>query len=233
MYEPDWRDLAQEGILPDVEAAMPNDKLRGRKLVDLRPVIAHLPFYRHTSLVAFEEPNVPAPNQRFFLWSPKAGMQTLNWTNEPIYTANDADGMALSAATLPVYARFFFHFVRGQLGRFIIVESDDEITWMPEGDARENAEAKIRTAGIDIAPVQYVGVHNTEELHVMRAYCVFKNALFRTYILVAPYKQEVFLQEEGEEAPESFTLGQMKLINEELLLEELPVPIHPPPSEFG
>jgi hypothetical protein len=108
MYEPDWRELAQEDIPPEIEAAMTADKLRGRKLADLKPVIAHLPFYRHTSLIAFEEPDVPPPNKRFFLWSPQAGMKALDWTNAPIYAANDADGMVLSVATLPVYARFFF-----------------------------------------------------------------------------------------------------------------------------
>jgi hypothetical protein len=33
-------------------------------------------------------------------------------------------------------------------------------------------------------------------------------------------------------APEHFTIGQMKLTNEDLLLEDLNVPIDPPPGEF-
>ncbi|MGE3622821.1 MAG: hypothetical protein AB7H77_02955, partial [Bdellovibrionales bacterium] len=56
------------------------------------------------------------------------------------------------------------------------------------------------------------------------------NALFKTDIKIAPMEMDVFDPELG--APEHFTIGQMKLTNEDLLLEELNVPIDPPPGEF-
>ena len=54
---------------------------------------------------------------------------------------------------------------------------------------------------------------------------------FKTDIKVAPYELEVFDKEAG--VPEQFTVGQMKLTNEDLLLEDLNVPVDEPPGEFG
>jgi hypothetical protein len=60
---------------------------------------------------------------------------------------------------------------------------------------------------------------------------IFKNALFKTDVKVAPYEMDVFDPESG--MSEHFTIGQMKLTNEELLLEDLNVPVDEPPGEFG
>lgn len=36
----------------------------------------------------------------------------------------------LTAETLPSYA-IFFHYVRGEIGRFIIVEKPEDVAWLP------------------------------------------------------------------------------------------------------
>ena len=79
-------------------------------------------------------------------------------------------------------------------------------------------------------PVTYKGI-GRDNLITLTATVVFKNALFKTDIKIAPFEMDVFDPEVS--APEHFTIGQMKLTNEDLLLEDLNVPVDPPPGEFG
>ena len=115
--------------------------------------------------------------------------------------------------------------MRGQLGRFIIVEKPEEVVWLANANDKEKAEVASR-----LMPVTYKGI-GRDNLYTLTATVVFKNALFKTDIKIAPYEMDVFDAELGQ--PEHFTIGQMKLTNEDLLLEELNVPIDPPPGEFG
>lgn len=201
---------------------------------DIRPItlplektlvqVTDLPFYEDYKLYAFTDMTRPPPNMRYMLYKDgEANM--MNWTNEPIYTVNEKAKIKLDRKTLPIYAKFFFHFVRGQLGRFIIVEKPEDMVWLPEATDKEKAEVAAR-----LMPVTYKGV-GRDNLFTMTCTVVFKNALFKTDIRVAPYELDAFDAEAG--APEHFTIGQMKLTNEDLLLEDLNVPIDPPPTEFG
>jgi len=186
--------------------------------------IADLPFYDEYKLYALTDTTLPAPNTRYVLY--KAGDLTImNWTNEPIYSVNEKAPIKLDRKSLVTYAKFFFHYVRGQLGRFIIVEDPADLRWLETATDKEKADV----AG-HLMKVKYKGI-GRDNLFTLTATVVFKNALFRTDIKVAPYEMDVFDPEIG--APEHFTIGQMKLTNEELLLEELNMPVDPPPGEFG
>ncbi len=185
---------------------------------------ANLPFYGEYRLYALTDMSLPPPNVRYILYKP-GDANLMNWTNEPIYSVNERAPIKLDKKTLVPYAKFFFHYVRGQLGRFIIVEKPEEVVWLPNANAKEKAEVAAR-----LMPVTYKGI-GRDNLFTLTCTVVFKNALFKTDIRIAPYEMDVFDPEAG--APEHFTIGQMKLTNEELLLEELNVPIDPPPGEFG
>jgi hypothetical protein len=183
-----------------------------------------LPFYDEVKLYVLKDTTMPEPNERYVLH--KTGSTTLlNWTNEPIYSVNESAPIKLDRKSLVPYSKFFFHYVRGQLGRFIIVEKPEEVTWLANATDKEKAEVAKH-----LMPVAYKGI-GRDQLFTLTATVIFKNALFRTDIKVAPYEMDVFDAEAGQ--PEHFTIGQMKLTNEELLLEELNVPIDPPPGEFG
>jgi hypothetical protein len=186
--------------------------------------VADLSFYDDFKLYALSDTTLPPPNPRYILMRPD-DVQVMNWTNEPIYSVNERAPIKLDRKTIVSYAKFFFHYVRGQLGRFIIVEKPDEVVWLPNANAGEKQEVNSR-----LTTVAYKGV-GRDNLYTLTATVVFKNALFKTDIKVAPYEMDVFDPETN--APEHFTIGQMKLTNEELLLEELNVPIDPPPGEFG
>lgn len=223
------KDFAFETLSPDDTRVFLNEIAR-----DLLPIsvpadktlvqVAALPFYEEYKLYALTDMTLPPPNVRYVLY--KTGdLNIMNWTNEPIYGVNEKAPIKLDRKTLVPYAKFFFHYVRGQLGRFIIVEKPEDVRWLDEANEKEKADVAER-----LMPVTYKGI-GRDNLFTLTATVIFKNALFRTDIKVAPYEMDVFDPEIG--APEHFTIGQMKLTNEELLLEELNVPVDPPPGEFG
>lgn len=185
---------------------------------------AALPFYDDYKLYAVSDTSLPPPNTRYMLHKPgDAGL--MNWTNEPIYAINERAPIKIDRKTCIPYARFFFHFVRGQLGRFIIVEKPEEVVWLANANDKEKAEVNEK-----LMPVTYKGI-GRDNLITLTATVVFKNALFKTDIKIAPLEMDVFDPEIN--APEHFSIGQMKLVNEDLLIEDLNVPIDPPPGEFG
>jgi hypothetical protein len=185
--------------------------------------VADLPFYDEFKFYAISDTTLPAPNTRYILHKP-GDVSLMNWTNEPIYSVNERAPIKLDRETVVPYAKFFFHHVRGQLGRFIIVERPDDVVWLANANAEEKADLAEH-----LIPVTYKGI-GRDNLFTLTATVIFKNALFQTDIKIAPYEMDVFDPEIGEF--EHFTIGQMKLTNEDLLLEELNVPIPLPPGEF-
>jgi hypothetical protein len=186
--------------------------------------VADLPFYDEFKFYAVSDTTLPAPNTRYMLYK-QGDVSLMNWTNEPIYSVNERAPIKLDRKTAIPYSKFFFHYVRGQLGRFIIVEKPEEVVWLANANDKEKAAVAEK-----LMPVTYKGI-GRDNLFTLTATVVFKNALFKTDIKIAPYEMDVFDAELG--APEHYTIGQMKLTNEDLLLEDLNVPIDPPPGEFG
>ena len=224
MFEPEFKLLdaaATEKMLADISEGISPVSLPAGK-TEIR--VADLPFYDEYKFYAISDTTLPQPNTRYALY--KAGdVSLMNWTNEPIYAVNERAPIKLDRKTVIVYAKFFFHYVRGQLGRFIIVEKPEEVVWLANANDKEKAEVASR-----LLPVTYKGI-GRDNLYTLTATVVFKNALFKTDIKIAPYEMDVFDPETNQ--PEHFTIGQMKLTNEDLLLEELNVPVDPPPGEFG
>jgi hypothetical protein len=130
--------------------------------------------------------------------------EIMNWTNEVIYRVNDKAPIKLDRKNVIQYAKFFFHYVRGQLGRFIIVEKPDDVAWLDNANAEEVQKVNDR-----LMPVTYKGI-GRDNRYLLTASVIFKNALFKTNIRVAPD-------------------GLMELTDEDLLIEDLNVPIDPPP----
>jgi len=212
---------ATQKILSDISVDIAPIKLpEGKTTIQ----VADLPFYDEFKLYALSDTTLPAPNTRYILHKP-GDVSLMNWTNEPIYSVNERAPIKVDRKTCIPYAKFFFHYVRGQLGRFIIVEKPDEVVWLSNATDKEKADVAAR-----LMPITYKGI-GRDNLITLTATVVFKNALFKTDIKLAPFEMDVFDPELG--APEHFTIGQMKLTNEDLLLEDLNVPIDPPPGDFG
>ncbi|MGB4101482.1 MAG: hypothetical protein WBK91_06210 [Alphaproteobacteria bacterium] len=219
----DWQELGHDAAAPiiaEVNAEAPYQLPEGKTKVKE----AALPFYDEYKLYNMADATLPQPNERFMIYKP-GDVHLMNWTNEPIYRVNDKAPIKLDRKTIIPYAKFFFHFVRGQLGRFIIVEKPEEVTWDSKATPEERQKLNER-----LLNVTYKGI-GRDNLFTLTGTVVFKNALFRTDIKVAPMEMDAYDAELEEN--EHFTIGQMKLTNEELLLEELNIPIDPPPTEFG
>jgi hypothetical protein len=193
-----------------------------------------LSFYDGCDLVSLSEDDRPAPNERFILYLEDKKPIFMDWTNGPIYALNEQlaeEGrFRIGRRTAPDYIRFFFHFVRGQLGRFILVNSVGEVPWTP--DAPPDIKRKIDATLLRV--LRYDGHYGgengqTKDFYKFRGSVIFKNGLFETTILLAPY--DTVLVADGDE--EAFPVGGLKLVDETLVEEDLPVIIDPPPEEFG
>lgn len=213
--------VATQKILADIEGAIDPVKLPKDKTTLM---VADLPFYDEFKFYSLSDTTLPAPNTRYMIYKP-GDANLLNWTNEPIYSVNERAPIKLDRKTIIPYTKFFFHFVRGQLGRFIIVEKPEDVVWLANATDKEKADVNQR-----LQAISYKGI-GRDNLFTLTATVIFKNALFKTDVKVAPYEMDAFDPEAN--APEHFTIGQMKLTNEELLLEDLNVPIDQPPGEFG
>jgi hypothetical protein len=124
--------------------------------------VANLSFYDEFRLYALSDLSLPAPNTRYMLYKP-GDVSLMNWTNEPIYEVNERAPIRLDRTTAISYAKFFFHYVRGQLGRFIIVEKPDEVVWLAGTGPAEKAEVAAR-----LMPVIYKGDRKRQSSHPHR-----------------------------------------------------------------
>lgn len=186
---------------------------------------APLVFWPGAFLLAMRKMHRDGPSEQFALVWPEQDFVMLDWTNEPIYGAAERHAPLFDDVNVLLWCRFFFHFVRGMLGRFRIVEGIDEIIWTDEADdaAREAVMPHLRPLQVLERPA--------EDRVVLSATVVFKNALFRTKVLLATRRTEI--ETEDGDGTESFSRGQSRLFDEELLLEEQPFHVDGAPTRFG
>lgn len=165
--------------------------------VETTIMAAEIPFYPGAKLLDIASHTTMPPMRRYMIYGPKH-YTVLNFQNEAIYKFNDEHLIKLNESNVATYVRFFFTYVRGKHGRFIIAESIDDVNWKedPPPSARQAVGRMIKPITLkDVAPD---GVYNLE------ARMVFKNSLFKSDVAVKPD-------------------GLVSLSNEELLIEDMPV----------
>lgn len=157
----------------------------------------NLPFYPGFKFLDIADHTGLPPLQRFAVYKPGQAV-VMDFTNEPIYTLNRDVPIKLSEDTAEDYVRFFFSYVRGRHGRFLIAENVDDIQW------KEDPPPAARKAiGKMLMPVTLDSMA-ADGSYKMSACMVFKDSLFKSDIKVTPG-------------------GQVNLENEELLVEDMPV----------
>ncbi len=180
----------------------------------------NLPFYQHHCLLAIEDTGKDKGQRELFaLYAPDADLVLLNWTNEAIYRVNENKEESFdisSDANTISYCRFFFHFVRGQLGRFLFLELSEasKIAWTEKAEEKDKAVVQAQ-----LKPLQVI--ERLADRIIVEGTCLFKNALFSTKILIAIQQTQV--KDPGTGNDEQFAIGQLKLFDEQLLIEDLPV----------
>ncbi len=196
------KDLKLESVEPDVimlTEITPMLEAKGMDVSELTIRAASLSWYDEYRFYILQDHE----QTRYMLYKP-GDAEMMNWTNEVIYRVNDKAPIKLDRKNVVLYSKFFFHYVRGQLGRFILVEKPDDVVWLDNVNEEEMQKVKDR-----LMPVSYKGI-GRDNRYLLTASVIFKNALFKTNIRVA-------------------SDGLMELTEEELLIENLNVPIDPPP----
>jgi dipeptidyl aminopeptidase/acylaminoacyl peptidase len=110
-------------ILQRLVGVMPYE-VRGWTLVNAR--WSHLSFYEAHRLVELEFVRDRDTARAFVLEGPRHTLW-LNGQSTPIHEVNEAEALALTDSTVDDYLRFFFYFVRGDNGPFVIIEFSDQI----------------------------------------------------------------------------------------------------------
>ncbi|MBI3419174.1 MAG: hypothetical protein HY053_03475 [Proteobacteria bacterium] len=199
MKELSFITLSPDKAKPIIAEAREVLEAKGMDTSALELRMAALPWYESYNFYTIADHE----QTRYMLYKP-GDAELMNWTNEIIYRVNDKAPIKLDRKNVILYSKFFFHYVRGQLGRFIIVEKPDDVAWLDNANEEEMGKVNDR-----LMPVTYKGI-GRDNRYLLTSSVVFKNALFKTNIRVAMD-------------------GLMELTDEELLLEDLNVPIDPPP----
>lgn len=158
---------------------------------------ASLSFYPGYRLLELTDRSSSPVKKRFVIYMGD-DVVFMDYTNVPIYELNKRVSIVLTKETLFDYVRFFFRFVRGRHGRFIVTESLDDIQW------REEPSVNGRRSLDKMIEPLFIKEINDDGSYILGANVIFKDALFACNINV---KQN----------------GIIRLSDENLLIESLPV----------
>ena len=156
-----------------------------------------MPFYPGYRFLEITNHSVSPAMERFVIYSTEK-FTVLDFSNEPIYALNKEIPIALNDDTAIEYVRFFFTYVRGRHGRFLISEGVDDIRW------KEEPPPAARKAIGKMLKVLNIKEKNGDGSYKMSTTMMFKDSLFKSDVLVTPD-------------------GSVSLVNEELLIEDMPV----------
>ena len=175
-----------------------NPSFGGSRFDPLEAVILtqNIPFYPGFRLLDIADYSVVPALRRYVVYS-KDRYEILDFTNAPIYKLNQEIPIRLDEKNVGDYVRFFFNHVRGPHGKFILVESVDDIHWKDDPPP-----AARKAIGKMITPIALKASPRSE--YELSACVVFKDSLFKRTIKVDPK-------------------GALTLSGEELLIEDLPV----------
>lgn len=156
-----------------------------------------LPFYPgYTFYDIADHESLPA--RRCFVLRRGDDIVVLDFTNAPLYALNQRCPLLLTEKTLPDYVRFFFTFVRGRHGRFLLCESIEDIVW------REEPPPSARKAiGKMLDPLTLLREDPDGTAH-FQASMIFRDTLFQAEVSVTRD-------------------GLVRLSNEKLLVEDMPI----------
>lgn len=165
--------------------------------VEAEIMAINISFYPGWRLLDIADHSSMPASRRYVVYGPQKAF-VLNFTNEPIYLLNRDVPISLTDDTIADYVRFFFSFVRGRHGRFLVSESVDDIAW------KEDPPPAARKAiGKMIVPITIENKDAAGTFHIVST-MMFKDSLFKSKIHVTKD-------------------GFVTLSGEELLIEDMPV----------
>ena len=105
---------------------------------------SRLPFYQAHRLMELQFVRDHGTERAFVLDGPQ-GTVWLNGDSNPIHDTNEAESLALTESTVADYARFFFYFLRTDLGAFVLIESSEEVGSAGDVDDRVEDQDEVLT----------------------------------------------------------------------------------------
>lgn len=185
--------LECETVLEEINPVLKGSHFHPATVTILAQDSSFYPGYRFFDLADYETiPNI----RKFVLYKP-GDVVVLNWTNEPIYALNEKAPILLDETTVGDYVRFFFTYVRGRHGRFIITETVEDVMWRDEPPP-----AARKAIGQMLEPLHIIERDSGNFKLIARM--MFKDSLFKTTVNVQ-------------------ASGLVNLSDEELLIEDMPV----------
>lgn len=136
-----------------------------------------LPFYKDYEFIELTDLSAVPAARKYAIYKP-GDVNVINWTNQTIYETNEKAPIKLDARTVLSYVKFFFGYVRGRHGRFLIIETIDDIRWQIEPPLQGR---KVMQEMLE--PVTLVN-HEDDGTFNLEAFMVFKDSLFKTQIHV-------------------------------------------------
>ncbi len=139
--------------------------------------VQSVPFYAEHDLIELTDATKTPALVRRAIYKP-GDFYILNWTNQPIYTANEKAPIIINEDNSAVYVNFFFHFVKGRHGRFVLIDGPEQINWSEEPP--EKGMAALRNM---IKPLAVTDTEDDGTINLL-SYMVFKDSLFRAKVQV-------------------------------------------------
>lgn len=180
--------LAQIGDAAEISQFLPD------RTVVMAQNLAFYPGYRMLDISDMTE----VPERRIFVVAAeKGGHIVLNYSNEPIYGLNESAPIRLDSGVVYDYVRFFFQYVRGPHGRFILAESLDDIKWQEEPPL--NARKAISKM---LTPLTLI--ERKPDGYILESSFVFRDSLIKAKLDVDKD-------------------GIIRMFDEEIVIEDMPV----------
>ncbi len=196
MYQESYKKLELSEIATILDTL--NPEFEGKIFDPLETVILaqESPFYKDLRFLDIADHTIHPPIHRYALYN-KDKHIIINFSNEPIYALNLSHPINLTPENIIEYVRFFFTYVRGRHGRFIITENVDDIHWRDE-----QPPSALKAIGQILMPITLNAMD--EKGYHLTASMIFKDSLFKSKIDVDQK-------------------GYVSLNDEKLLVEDMPI----------
>jgi hypothetical protein len=177
MHQTPWDDYDAEQA-PRLVAEI-NSQMKDVKFDDTYTTVRQqsLPFYAEHELIELTDATKTPALVRRVIYQP-GNFFILNWTNQPIYLANEKAPIIINDDNVVAYVNFFFHFVKGRHGRFVLIDGPEEIKW-----SAAPPEKGLQALRNMIKPLTVTDTEDDGTINLL-SYMVFKDSLFRAKVQV-------------------------------------------------
>ncbi|HEY1095671.1 MAG TPA: hypothetical protein VGF14_00350 [Alphaproteobacteria bacterium] len=177
MHQLPWEEYDAEQT-PRLVAEI-NSQLKDVQFDDMYTTVRtqSVPFYAEHEFIELTDATKTPALVRRAIYKP-GEFYILNWTNQPIYMANEKAPIIINEDNAVVYVNFFFHFVKGRHGRFVLIDSPQEINW-----SSPPPEKGMQALQNMIKPLAVTDVEDDGTINLL-SFMVFKDSLFRAKVQV-------------------------------------------------